>query len=316
MSSRLREMAAGLGLHGVADIQICGATSTNEAYQYWHKYANAHQDVFHTSLVTAEAALTANRNDVLMFTPENHTLAATLTWSNNMTHLIGMYPPTMMNMRSRIGHAVTLDPLINVTGYGCSLQNIYTMYGTDNATDLTCLKVTGNRNTFKHCHFLCQHDTPMDEATFKMLHFTETSPTDGLEHYFDHCTVSAQASTMTDGELIKINGTPRLIFEDCNFLMTTDAADPRFMDSTAGDGAGFVIFKNCVLHNFGTSLLYAFGSTSTAAGTDYLLVGDTTIGGVDDVIAAADEAKTFYPARVGVTEDAYAGLSIPIDQTG
>jgi len=45
MSSRLREMAAGLGVPGAANVQVCGATSTNEAFQYWHKYANAHKDV-------------------------------------------------------------------------------------------------------------------------------------------------------------------------------------------------------------------------------------------------------------------------------
>ena len=316
MSSRLREMAAGLGIPGAAEVQVCGATAGNEAYDYWHFLSNAHKDIFHTSIITAEAALTGNRNDVLLLTPENHTLAALLTWDLNMTHLVGMYPPHVLNMRARLGHSVTLDPMVLVTGYGCLFKNIYTMYGAAVNTDLTGWEIQGNRNSFERWHLILQASEPADVATFKLLYLNEGDIGEGLEHYFNHCTLSSESILMTDGEMIKMNGTPRLTFEDCSLIMRSDAADPMFIDGTAGDGEGFIIFKNCVIHNLGTSLTYGIGSTGIAAGTDYILVGDTSFGGCDDVIAGADEAKVWAPARVGATEDAYHGLSMVIDQAG
>lgn len=319
-NTRLREMAAsfcGNDIPGVADVHVCAAApASNAAASYWKTWAQGSRRNYHTDFETALGQMTSGRNDVLLLTPELHTQADSITWDKNMTHLVGMYPSHVLNHRSRITHSVTVDPLIDITGYGCIFKNIYTMYGLANATDLTCLKITGNRNAFKHCHFLLQAAEPADVATFKMIHMVETSGGDGLEHYFDHVTISAEVSLMTDGEFLKTAGTPRLVFEDCLFIMRSDAADPRFIDGTAGDGQGFVIFKRCTFLNLGTSLTYGIGSTGLAAATDYVLIGDTAFAGCDDVIAAADEAKVWVPARVGVTEDAYQGLCIAIDQTG
>ncbi len=321
MSSNLTHpvMVGGMDLRsmglipGAAEMHtVTRSTTTDASYQYWTQ-AIEDEGLRHTTLQAGHDACTSGRNDVVMLSCDSHTTAATITWSKNMTHLVGMYGMHVLNQRSRLGHSVTLDPLINVTGYGCSFTNLYTMYGAANATDLTCLKLTGNRNSFSHCHFLLQAAEPADVATFKMIHFTETGGGDGLEHYFNHTTISAEAIAMSDGEFLKTNGTPRLVFEDCLFIMRSDANAPRFLDGTAGDGQGFVIFKNCVLHNLGTELTAAFGVTGLAGGTDYIFAGDTTAGGVAEVIAAAHQAKMFVPAKVGVTEDASAGLSIPVD---
>jgi hypothetical protein len=317
-NARLREMAAafiGSDIPGVADIHICiDATATQTPYQFWNKWAMGERDYQHTTITAAINACTGGRNDVVLITPDSHTQAASIAWNENMTHLVGMYPTTMMNMRSRIGHSATVDPLLNITGYGCLFKGIYLMYGLNNATDLTCVKVTGNRNTFKHCHFNAPTNAaPADVATFKVIHFTETSGGDGLEHYFDHCTIGNDTTAWTNGDMMKTAGTPRLVFENCVFLMRGDNNQLTFIDGTAGDGQGFVLFKNCAGMNLGTEITVAIGSTGLAAGTDYILL-NSGFSGAADLIAEADEAKAKMIAT-GITADEQVGLAIDFDHT-
>ena len=260
MSSRLREMAAGLGIPGAADVQVVGATSTNQAFQYWHKLANAHQDVFHTSIITAEAALTTNRNDVLLVTPENHSLAAGLTWDRNMAHLIGMYGSARQNMRSRVGMSAAFSPMVTMSGYGNTMQNMYYMHGTASATNLICLHDTGGRNSYHNCHFLGQDATAMDEATYDLVYL------DNNENYFTNCQFGGDGAPMTEGTLMKFGDNvdpPRSVFENCIFLMCADAAEPTFMDVEAGCGNCWLIFKNCMFLNRGTQLTYGIDASGT-----------------------------------------------------
>jgi hypothetical protein len=287
-----------------------------QPYSYWQTLAGGDTTLLHTDIETALGLMTTERNDTLLLSPDSHSQADSVTWSKNMTHLIGMYPPAMMSQRSRIGHSANFDKLLDVTGYGNLFANFELQYGRGNAANLTACQITGNRNTFKHVHFGAPFNaTEADQATFKVIGMSETAGGDGLEHYFKDCVIGADTVAWTNGDMIKYSGTPRMVFEDCIFIMNADNAQVTFMDGTVADGAGFVIFKNCVMHNRGTTLTTAFGSTGLASGTDYIFAGGTTVGGVTDVIAAADEAKVFVPARVGVTEDIYAGLSINPDHT-
>lgn len=315
-NSRLRDMAAafiGNDIPGVADIHICGdSTATQASYQYWNKWAQGEKECFHTTIPAAYAACTGGRNDVTMITPDNHTLTATLTMNENMTHLIGMYPTSMMNMRSRIGHSVTVDPLIEVTGYGNLIKNIYTMYGLNNSTDLTCLKMSGNRNTLKNCHIAApQHATPADESTYCCVNLTSE------EYYFDHCTFGLQTSIQTDGDMFRLDVpcNPRMVFENCNFLQYTDNAQVSFFNFMAGTGIGFMVFKNCYFLNQNTALTVAF-SGSPAAGT-VIYCSNTAIHNCTDLIAAADEAKLVFPNVGGAVAvaDEVIGMTTPYDHT-
>lgn len=318
MSSRLREIASAvLGYYGIpaAEVHICTATS-GANFSYWEQWSHGNQNHFHTDIETALALMTTGRNDVLLLSPDSHSQADSITWSSNMTHLLGMYPPSMIGQRARIGHSANFTKLLDVTGYGNLFANIELQYGRGNAANLIALQVTGNRNTFRNFYVGGPFNaTEADQATFTLVKFSETSGGDGLEHYFKDCVIGGDTVAWTNGAMLKTNGTPRLVFENCLFLMNADNAQVRFLDGTAGDGAGFIVFKNCTFFNRGTSLLYAFGSTGLAAATDYRL-DHSFITGADDVIAAANEGQVLVPAYTGVTEDAYAGLTIPIDQTG
>lgn len=320
MSSRLRDMASAalgkIGLPGIAEVHMTLRSGAYEPYSYWQNKINTPQTSLHTDIETGLALMTPGRNDVMLLSPDSHSQADSITWDGNMTHLVGMYPPSMMSQRSRIGHSANFDKLLDITGYGNLFANFELQYGRGNAANLTCCQITGNRNSFYNVHFGAPFNTTeADQAAFKVIGMAETSGGDGLEHYFKNCTIGADTVAWTNGDMIKISGTPRMIFEDCYLIMRADNNQVTFMDGTEGDGAGFVIFKNTSIMNFGTTLTLAFGSTGLAAATDIVLVGDSAILGATDVIAAADEAQVHIPARVGVTEDIYHGLMINPNHT-
>lgn len=320
MSSRLREIASSalgkLGIPGIADVHICADVDGGQPYTYWEQFAHADKTSFHTDIETALGLMTTGRNDVLLLTPDSHTQGDSITWSKDITHLVGMYPPSRLSHRARITHNANFDKLLDITGYGNLFANIAFMYGRGSATNLTCCQITGNRNSFYNCHFVAPTNaTEGDQATFKVIGMAETSIGDGLEHYFKDCTIGADTVAWTNGDLIKIDGTPRLVFEDCLLVMRPDNQQVTFLDGSAGDGDGFIIFKNTLGCNLGTQVLVALGSTGWGANTK-IFMHDSNFAGAADVIAAADEAKVLVSSRIGATaDDVNGGLAIPYDHT-
>lgn len=315
MSSRLREIAASLagklGLVGVADVHMLTRSGAYTPYSYWEQWSQSDKQSFHTDIETALGLMTSGRNDVLLVSPDSHVQADSITWSKNMAHLIGMYPPTLLSQRSRIGHNANFDKLLDITGYGCLFANLLLQYGRGDAANLTCCQITGNRCAFYNVHFGAPMDAiEADEAAFKVIKISETSGGDGLEHYFKDCAIGVDTVAWTNGTMIRINGTPRLVFEDCHLVMRPDNAQVTFLDGTAGDGQGFVIFKNTYGYNLGTAITVALGSTGLAAATKFFMARSNFLGALD-VIAAADEAKVVYASEVGATEDILGGLGVP-----
>lgn len=320
MSTRLREIASALagnlGLVGVADVHLLTRPGAYQPYSYWEQWSHSDKPSFHTDIETALGLMTGDRNDVLLISPDSHSQADSITWSKNMTHLIGMYPPAMMSHRARIGHSANFDKLLDITGYGCLFANFALLYGRGNAANLTCCQITGNRNTFKNVHFVAPTNaTEGDQATFKVIGISETSVGDGLEHYFKDCVIGADTVAWTNGDMIKISGTPRLVFDGCLLVMRPDNQQVTFLDGTAGDGDGFIVFKNTLGLNLGTQILVALGSTGWGANTK-IFMHDANFAGAADVIGAADEAKVLVSARISATaDDIYGGLAHAYDHT-
>lgn len=308
-----RQAVQQMGFGPVGDIRMVYSDST--ANPYLHFRDKVYESGIHTTLTLAVAAMTANRNDVCLLTPESHTQGASLTWSKAMTHLVGLYPSSMMSQRARIGHNANFDKLLDITGAGCFFANLFLMYGRGNASNLTALNIGANRITMKNCHIGSpMNATEGDQATFKVVKIAEAAAGDGLEHFFDHCTFGVDTVAWTNGTMFKIAGTPRLVFEDCTFLMRADNAQVTFLDGTVGDGDGFILFKNCAGINLGTALTVALGSTGWGTNTDIILL-NSGFSGATDLIAAADEAKAIMLAGSGILTDEQVGLGIAFDHT-
>jgi len=267
----------------------------------------------HTTIVDAyDAAGRQNgNNNVIFLSPDAHVQTAGLTFNKNLTHLVGMYPEAFQNQRSRIDHSVTIASFLTVTGYGNLFKNLYFMYGSANATDLNCLTDTGGRNNYVNCHFLVEHTTPVDQATFDLVRLGSN------EFYFKNCFFGNDTVAWTNGNMIEFQATtdpPRAVFENCIFLMNADNAQVTFLKAIAGLGRCLIMFKNCQFINMGTTLTLAIDGTGLSNGRMYF---DQlcSFWGVTDVVAAAHEAYVLCGAATYTAAATSNLLGSTVDHT-
>lgn len=244
-----------------------------------------------TAITDALDACTSGRNDIVNLSPDSHTHGQ-VVWNKNMTHLIGMYPESRMNQRSRIGHSAALANMMTVSGYGNLFANLYFMYGIDDAACLNLLSVTGDRNNFINCHFGGpMHDTPADEATFNLINLACG------EVFFKDCVFGIETVLWSDGDMFRYYGAAdrslRATFENCIFLMRADNNQVNFITTVAGMGNGFAIYKNCQFINWGTGLTLAIDGTGVGTAFKQFFDINCSIVGATDVITAANEATVY-----------------------
>ena len=244
---------------------------------------------YFNTIATAEASLRSGMNDVVILAPELHSQAAALTWNVNMAHLIGAHGPGKMNLRSRIGHSANFATLLTVSGYGNSFQNLFFQHGRGSATNLTCLNITGARNSFINCHFGGpMHATEGDTANYTLVNIASA------ENYFKGCFFGVDTVAWDDGYAVMFgaggDNSQRTVFEDCIFLMQA-AASPavHFLGTTAGLGEATAVFLNCHFINSGTALTYAIDGAGMG---NFQMYFDNRCSfmGCTDVVALAYEA--------------------------
>ena len=217
------------------------------------------------TLTAAYAATTNNHHDVIILAPSGPgtgaqpyatTETAAITWSKNLTHLIGNVAPVLTSPRARVSTATAaLSPFITISGQGCIFKNV--MFLSDAATNFIVVRVSGNRNAFLGCHFANINATAMDTAGFAHLELYG-----GQENYFGGCTIGVDTITATAaGSNLAItlgsDTVARNTFDACIFPMIADADAPRFI--IQGDSVGmdrWNLFRGCQFVN-------ATSSTST-----------------------------------------------------
>ncbi len=302
MPSRLRDLAtAGLataGIIGAREVRVVANDSTLAPYQYWERWAGP--EYFHTNILKALGLCDGGRDEVLLMTPELHTQVAAIAWNKNLTHLVGMYGPAYQNHRVRISNeaGVTLSPYVTVSGFGNTFANLYFPYGMA-ATDINLLAVTGNRNSFRHCHFLPVYATALDDAAFKLIDLQ------AAESYFDHCYFGGDTVAWTNGTMINFAASaepPRVVFEDCLFVMNADNAQVTFLKTVAGMGRCTIVFKGCQFINLGTSLTYGIDGAGLSNG-QMIFDNECFFVGCTDVVAAGQEAYVWTaPANTPIAQ--------------
>jgi hypothetical protein len=289
---RLRDVViptlSAVGIIGATEAYVVGGTTAASPSQYWDGWLPS--PYFQTNIQTAYDRCQGGRNEVVLVTPESHSRSAALTFNENMTHVVGMYGPAYQNQRSRIFHSATLSPLMTVSGQGSVFANLYFGYGLGNATDLNLLAVTGNRNTFKHCHFLAANATPLDESGFKLIDLQ------AAETYFDHCYFGGDTVAWSNGTMINFAASsepPRVVFEDCMFVMNGDnSGTPTFLKTVAGLGRCTIVFKRCMFLNLGTTLTLAIDGAGLG-NAKMIFDINCTFAGVTDIVAAAKESSVW-----------------------
>lgn len=144
----------GMPLYGISGI------SPFTGNQFWVDETNGSdgntggpQDPLKT-LAQAHSNCLAGNNDVVFLSGTCHT-AATINWSKNSTHLIGLTAPSQNN-RARISSTGTtvFTPMVNVTAQGCIFRDLGSFYGYVDAVTQICWAEAGGRNSYQNVQFL------------------------------------------------------------------------------------------------------------------------------------------------------------------
>ena len=250
----------GVAIPAPGDIQM--AYSSDAATPYGRFRSIMEKENIHSSVTSAYNKTVSGRNDVVLLTPESHSQGSMLTWANNMTHLVGMYPSEAIeHQRSRMGMSTAFSPFLTVSGYGNLFANLYTMHGTAQA-DYIGWTISGNRNTFKNVHFGGPFfGTQADHASYRGVNIT------GTENYFLSCMFGDSSKTRNAANYnVQIAAGKTAYFKDCTFRMYVDGADSMFVNFMNSAGATIAYFENCLFYvlsdNMATSIDEAFNFTA------------------------------------------------------
>lgn len=213
------------------------------------------------SLSQAHTAARANKNDVVFMMAESNSASgttdyqtATLTWSKDMVHLVGINAGGMFGSRSRIATAtVSLSPLVNITANACVWQGIHVFHGVSaDQAGYIAVQVTGDRNVFRKCHFAGGGvSTTADDAAMRSLKLSGAS-----ESLFEDCVIGLDTidrSTTANAELEFDNGgvsdgCARNVFRRCTFV--TYGSGAHAMVLVDADGIDrFALFDGCTFIN-------------------------------------------------------------------
>lgn len=300
------------GVPGVSDVYQVTTTSTSAGpYSFWNKWFKPRSNMY-TALATAEAALTGGINEVVMLSPESHSLSATLTWDKNMTHLVGQYPPATMSHRARIGMSTAFSPMITVSGYGNLFKNIYTMHGTA-AADYIGWNITGHRNTFENVHFA----GPMVAAQGGHASY-EGVVTTATDLLFKSCVFgSATIGRDEVSPCLDINvpssAYAHVVIEDSTFLNYLTDGDPVFIKFNNDSGMLVVELKNCrfiaTSSSMNTAQTVAFNFTGSAT-CAVIVDPNCTFVNVSHIAASASHTYIWQPTVFAATADELNQMAI------
>lgn len=229
------------------------------------------------TITAAYAKTTTGKNDVICVLAAAAGTAelAAITWSKNLTHLIGLGAPTGIALRTRILCSATdLSPFFTLSGYGCIFSNVMFWQGQDDVHSLINVSVTGNRNYFNRVHFAGGgHATQAIDggASVNLA---------GSENMFTRCTFGVDTVAAGTGmaNLLFDTGAARNTFEDCVFQLYAGHAGAKHVEVV--DNAGldrWNIFKRCLFINscrtYTLTEVFTVPASMTSV-TNYIILND------------------------------------------
>jgi len=266
-------------------------------------------------LTGAVAMVTPYQNDVVYFMADyDYTTTAyctdyqsytggsgALTWSNSLTHLIGVNGGQNFSLTSRVALLSTFNtaiPMVYWSANDCLCANMNFFAGVAHASPTGCLMVTGSGNHFYNCHIAGIGNATNDIAGAYSLYLNG-----GKENLFENCVIGLDTidrGGASNQEILIDNGAARNIFRNCLILSrikSTTAHPQVYFGSAAALGdPSFVLFDNCTFQNSSTNYAYAqtyvfataanltaggaivrncvaFGATNWSASGDHVQIG-------------------------------------------
>jgi len=290
---------------GNIHVVIKGGTDTED---YWTQRVDS--GFLHSTIADAFANVEDKQNDVVIITPESHSLSAGLTIDENMVHVVGSYMGSRMNIRNRIGMSTAFSPMITVSGYGNTFHNIYTMHGTA-AADYIGWSISGARNSFYNVHF----GGPMNASQGGHADY-EGVALDGSECFFKDCVFGTD--TIGRDEVspnITLGAGTLTIFENCTFLCNLSDGDPVFVKVENSSGYTWAIFKSCTFmafnSNYATAMTKAFHFTGGSS-CAMVFTPDCVFQNVTNLSAADKDQYIWLPRTFSTTTDTEAMVSVQL----
>ena len=271
------------------------------------------------TLTASLAKATAGNNDVIYMIASSDTAAnttdyqaSTLTWSKDLTHLIGINAGPRLSQRSRISTASTavgsaVSPLMTVSANGCRFEGIEIFAGAPGSLPtqaLGGLLVSGERNVFRGCHIAGCGASTMDAAGQFSLKVT------GQENFFEDCTIGIDTVDRTSAtyEMMFSGGATRNIFRRCRIVTRVGsgaAATMNFVNVPVNGIDRYNLFEDCIFINdpsgiaSGTTMTNAFSITGGGTPDGMILLKDCKFVGITNSESAASGKLGYYANGTG-----------------
>lgn len=243
-------------------------------------------DPFKTLAQALTACLSGN-NDVILFTG-TYSPTATLAWSKNRTHLIGLGQASIA-VASTAATSGAFSPLVNVTGTDCIFQNFTVTSGIAQAATQVAWAEAGGRNSYTNVKInQVGHATAAAQAGNRALTLASTGNT------FTNCVLGSDAivrATNANASIEFLDASGDCVFQSCIIPAWCSAAGDTFITTASTALVGYFVFNGCLFINninntAGTAL--TVGIVMAAASKGILVLGPTTtVGGVTAVSAAS-----------------------------
>lgn len=242
-----------------------------------------------STTANAQTTMTADQNDICLLYAQSDTAANTtdyylaaspLTWSKDLTHLIGVNAGPLFSQRSRIAWNTTTSAtsdtvLATFSGDACRVENIEFFCGINDANLSFNVLVSGSRNHFKNCHFAgIGHATNNAVGAYSLK-------VSGSENVFEDCVIGLDTvvrSATGCYELIVSGG--RNVFRNCIIVTYSETAGRCSVkiDNSGGD-IRYQLFQNCTFIDYTANL--ATGQTNVfdmpaSGATAYVYLDNST----------------------------------------
>jgi len=277
-------------------------------------------DGIYTTVTAAYNAATANRNDIIFVAPGAYDEGASIDWTKDNTHLIGLGGPVTKADYSEKNVVIytdttTIDYTIDLTGDHCQFINIGINNAGNDATNYAAMRVNGYGNLFRNVTFIGNLGAnQLAAAACGSLAIAAN----GHNCLFENCIIGEDCwglrSAADSAQLMCVGETNGVRFIDCDFRSYSTTATVAMVNIT-GNGMGRDwLFKRCQFNNYSawnsiTNRNQVFATVGTGKWTQLTLV-DCHANGFD---RWTDSASPVY-GTMPIADDG-GGLSISLVHT-
>jgi len=231
-----------------------------------------------TTLNAAYAAVTSNRNDMILLTAHNsHTLTEGIDWTKNRVHVIGLDGgDRLVQQGTKVVTASDASEayVIKVTGVRNSFRNIKFIQNSTEATALHVAEMGGEGNLYKNCSFTFGVVDNLDQTNaFEVVCGEDSGSFIECEFGADTLLTSAARAVMSIDQVTTSQEFKSNKFVRCNFLISSSSSTATFIRLAA---VGDILFAN----NFeDCSFTASVDSAGGAALAEAVQTGTSTVKG-------------------------------------